>query len=259
MKYKIGEKMEIYFALFGVVLGGVLLVLAAFFTPGYNPLKNTISSLGNGVAKSLFSISFVVMGSLSIPFYIQLERELVNIKEFIRRLATGLAIFSNVCISLVGIIPDETYIDIFLIFHAFVAYISFVGTSLYIGLYSLLMYIGPKSKLYSGPKFKRYQAYFGFFINGILILLIATNHPFIEWILMILMMIWGVSTAIQMLSFKFFDIPGIYYRKTQFPEALKLFEEALQILDRLDMRDEPITGTLKKNIEYLRNQVKEKS
>ncbi|MFX1499234.1 MAG: DUF998 domain-containing protein [Promethearchaeota archaeon] len=259
MRYGIGGKMESFFTIFGNVFGVILIVLAVVFTPGYSPLTNTISSLGGGRAKSLFSIAFVVMGALNIPFFIQLERELVNIKESIRRLATALSIISSVAVSLVGIIPDETYINLFIIFHAFVAYLSFVGTGIYIGLYSVLMYMGPKSKLYRGPSFKRNHAYFGFLIVCVLILFVVTNIPLIEWILATIMMIWLVSTAIQMLSFQFFDIPGLYYKKTQFPDALKLFEDAIQILDRLDMQDEPITGTLKKNIEYLKNQIKEKT
>ena len=106
-KYK-GRRMEVFFGLIGALFLMVILPVTAFFTPGYNPLGQMISSLGHGAAKSLFSIGFVVAGSLFIPFYIYLERELINIKESVRRLATGIAIVTNVGIALVGIIPDET-------------------------------------------------------------------------------------------------------------------------------------------------------
>ena len=255
MVAKIEQKMEALFGLFGVLTASILLVIAVFFTPGYNPLLKPVSSLGSGEAKSLFSISFVVAGSLSIPFFISLERELVNIKESIRRLATGVSIFSSVCIALVGIIPDDTYIEIFIMFHGFVAWIGFVGTCFYIDLYSVLMYKGPKSKLYTGPNFKKFLSYFGFSISVIFLIFLISREPLIEWILTAFIILWILITAIQMISFKFFNIPGVYYKRTQFPEALEMFESALQILQRLDLKKEPITETIKENIEFLRKQL----
>ena len=255
MVAKIEQKMEVLFGLFGVLTAAVLLIMAVFFTPGYSPLLKPVSSLGRGKAKSLFSISFVVAGSLSIPFFISLERELVNIKESIRRLATGVSILSSVCIALVGIIPDDTYIELFIVFHGFVAWVAFVGTCIYIDLYSVLMYKGPKSKLYTGPKFKKPLSYFGFSITIVLIVFLITREPLSEWIVTTSIIIWVLITALQMISFKFFNIPGVYYKRTQFPEALKMFEDALQILKRLDLSQEPITETIQENIEFLKKQL----
>ncbi len=247
--------MEALFGFFGVLTASILLVIAVFFTPGYSPLDRPVSNLGRGAAKSLFSIGFVIAGSLSIPFFISLERELVNIKESIRRLATGVSIFSSVCIALVGIIPDDTIPELFMMFHGFVAWVSFVGTCFYIDLYSVLMYKGPKSKLYTGPKFKKFLSYFGFSITVVLLIFFFTRLHLIEWILTGFIIFWILITAIQMISFKFFNIPGVYYKRTQFPEALKMFEGALQILQRLDLSKEPITETIRENIEFLREQL----
>lgn len=255
METKTEQKMEILFGFFGTLIASILIILAASITPGYTPLEDTVSSLGYGTAKSLFSIGFVIAGSLSIPFYLYLQRELININEKIRKLATGVSIFSSVSIALVGIIPDETYIDAFLAFHSFVAYTSFTGTCLYIGLYSFLMYKGPTATSYAGPIFKRYLAYFGFFIDICFILLVITVAPLIEWIVTISIIIWILITAIHLIVFKFFNIPGVYFRKTKYPEALKLFEDALQILNNLNLDDEPITETLKENIEFLKSKI----
>lgn len=255
METKTEQKMEILFGFFGNLTATILLIIAAFITPGYTPLEDTVSSLGYGIAKSLFSIGFVIAGSLSIPFYIYLQKELININEKVRKFATGASIFTCVCIALVGIIPDETYIDAFLGFHAFVAYISFTGSCLYIGLYSYLMYKGPTATSYEGHIFKRYLAYFGFFIDGCFILLLITQAPLIEWIVTISIIIWILTTAIHLIVFKFFNIPGVYFRKTKYPEALKLFEDALQILNNLNLNDEPIKKTLKENIEFLKGKI----
>ncbi len=258
MGKKMDSKMEILFGLSGVLFMVILLPVTALLTPGYTPLENTVSSLGNGVMKSLFSICFVVSGSLLIPFYIYLERELVNIEENVRRLATGISIFTCVCIALVGIIPDETHWEFFLMFHGFVAAVSFIGSSIYIVLYSILMYYVPKSRMYHGPKFKKYLAYYGFFIGFLLIILLITLNPLIEWILTVSIAFWIIITAIQCISYKFFDIPGMYYKRAQYPEALKLFEEAVQILDNLNITNDPIAETLKENIEHIKREIEKK-
>ena len=247
--------MEVLFGFFGILFIAIILPIAACLTPGYTPLRHAVSSLGEGQEKSLFSIGFVVAGSLLIPFFLYLERELVNIEDNIRRLATGISVLTCVCIALVGIIPDETYLEAFLIFHAFVAVIAFTGSGIYIVLYSILMYQGPKSKLYKGPAFKKYQAYYGFVIGGVLILLLITLNPLIEWILTILIIIWVLITALQCIAFKFFNIPGVYYKRSQYPEALKLFKDAIDILDNLNLGDEPIADTLKENINFIKNEL----
>lgn len=259
MVKKTGDRMEILFGFFGVLFVAIILPIAAFLTPGYTPLRHTVSSLGEGPAKSLFSIGFVVSGSLLIPFYIYLERELVNIADNIRRLATGISIFTSVCIALVGIIPDETYIDAFLIFHGLIAFIAFAGSSIYIVLYSILMYHGPKSTMYKGPTFKKFLAYYGFIIGGVFILLMITFNPLVEWILTILVLIWVLITALQCISFKFFNISGMYYKRSQYPEALTLFENAMEILEKLELSDDPIAHTLKDNIEFIKKEMDEKS
>jgi hypothetical protein len=252
--------MEILFGFFGAIFILIVLPLTASLTTGFNPLRDTISSLGEGNVRWLFSIGFVAAGSLLIPFYIYLERELVNIEENIRRLATGIAIFSNMCIALVGIIPDETFDpQAFFAFHAFVAGVSFIGTSIYIVLYSLLMYKGPQSIMYKGPAFKKYLAYFGFLIGIILVIFLITLNPLLEWILAFLTVSWILITALQCISFKFSKIPGLYYKRSQYPKALKRFEDAIQILENLKMGDEPITETLKENIDFIKSEMEKKS
>jgi hypothetical protein len=114
---------------------------------------------------------------------------------------------------------------------------------------------GPKSKLYTGPRFKKFLSYFGFSISVIFLIFLITREPLIEWILTSFIILWILITAIQMISFKFFNIPGVYYKRTQFPEALNMFESALQILQYLDLSKEPITETIKENIEFLRKQL----
>ncbi|MHA1988229.1 MAG: DUF998 domain-containing protein [Promethearchaeota archaeon] len=252
------SRMEVLFGFFGALFILIMLIITILLTPGYNPLTDTISMLGNSPAKSLFSIGFVVAGSLLIPFYIYLKNELVYLKNRLRKIATGVAIFSNMCIALVGILPPgEPYTAAFMGFHGFVAGVSFIGSCVYIVLYSILMYLGPQSTMYKGPAFKKYLSYYGFCI-GVLFVVWLTNpiNPLLEWPLAIFMLVWILITAVQSLSFKFSKIPGVYYKRAQYPEALKLFEDAIQVLNNLEMGDEPITETLKDNIEYIKSEMK---
>ncbi|MBY8985317.1 MAG: DUF998 domain-containing protein [Candidatus Lokiarchaeota archaeon] len=255
------SRMEVLFGFFGTLFILIILIVTAFLTPGYSPVTHTISTLGTKNAQSLFSIGFVVAGSSLIPFYIYLKNELVYLEDNIRRIATGIAIFTNMCIALVGIIPpaDDAFMDAFQVFHNIVAGVSFIGSSIYIVLYSILMYLGPKSAMYKGPEFKKYLAYYGFLIGFFLVLLLITLNPLVEWILAMSILTWILITAWQCISFKFSKIPGVYYKRSQYPEALKLFKDAINVLDNLELGDEPITETLKENIEFIKDEMEKES
>jgi len=251
------SRMEVLFGFFGALFILIILPITILLSPGYSPLKHSISSLGDYPAKSLFSIGFVVAGSLLIPFFIYLKNELVYLEDNIRKIATGIAIFTNMCIALVGIIPDPDFKSAFDTFHAFVAVVSFVGSSVYIVLYSILMYLGPKSTMYNGPEFKKYVAFYGFYIGVLVIMWLFTGiKPLLEWIIAALILVWILITALQCISFKFSKIPGVYYKRSQYPEKMKLFKDAIQILENLEMGDEPIMETLKENIEFIKNEMK---
>ncbi len=261
------NKMEVLFGLFGVLASLTMLIITIILTPNFNPVIHSVSSLARGEMRALFSISLTVGGSLSIPFYIYLERELRNIKEPIRRMVTGVSIFSCVCVAFVGIVPESfgSYEDFFDGFHAFVAAVSFIGSTIYIGLFSILMLYVPKAKMYKGPVFKNFIAYFGITIGILVILLLIAFQlhilvmPLIEWMVTICIFSWIILMALQLVSYKFFNIPGMYYKRAQYPEALKRFEDALEVLGNLDMTDEPITETLKENIEFLKKSLEKTS
>lgn len=184
------SRLGILFGFFGVLFLLISLFLASLFTHNFNLLFNTVSSLGYGEMKFFFSIGFVVAGSSGIPFVIYLDREFVDFGIRLRKFAYCLAVFSNICISLVGIIPDDSYIEIFLIFHGFVASVAFVGTTIYIILYSILIYK-------HSEKFKKYLSFHGFNVGVILVIFIITIQPIIEWLLTFSIISWVMITAIQ--------------------------------------------------------------
>lgn len=180
---------EVFWGFFGVLIASLFIIICAFLTPNYNPLYNTVSSLGSGIAKTLFSIGFIVAGSCGIPFYIFISKEELNgINDDLQHIATGVAIFTCICIALVGVLPDSEYPNTFLLFHGFVAFIAFVGSSTYICLYTYLM-------LKSG-NFSKFHIIIGFLTGFFLLILALTRfNPLIEWILTLNIMLWILITG----------------------------------------------------------------
>jgi hypothetical protein len=146
-----------------------------------------------------------------------LERELLNIKESVRGLITTIAIFTNACVALVGVPPDPMNIKAFQTFHAFVAIVGFVGSSIHIVFYSIMMYQSSKSTI-----FKKYLVFFGIFIGCLLAIYLITQYIILEWILIALIVFWVLITALQAISHKRSVGQGAYYNKSQNPEVLKL-------------------------------------
>lgn len=187
------SKMECYFGLIGTLIAVVFITISAILTPNYSPLTNTVSSLGRGISKTLFSIGFVCSGCLGIPFLLYLEKTLRGINEFVRRIATTIAIISSLSIALVGILPDPEYPETFLIFHGTVAFNAFVGSVIYICLYSYLML--------KSPDYKLYHVIVGFATAIDLLLLVITQfNPLVEWILTINIMAWVLITSLSLIT-----------------------------------------------------------
>ena len=103
-----------------------------------------------------------------------------------------------------------------------------------------------------------YQILIPFLLGILMVIYLFVQIPLLEWILTMLMLIWILTAAIQSISFKFFSIPGMYYKRSQYPEALELFENAFQVLDNLGMRHDPIAETIQKNIDFIKTQMEKK-
>jgi hypothetical membrane protein len=186
------SKIECVFGVIGVSFAILFIILAALVTPGYNPLEDTVSSLGTGIAKTLFSIAFVSSGSLTIPFILYLEKTLIGLNEFVRRIATSVAIISSVSVALVGILPDPDYPDVFMLFHGIVALNAFIGSAATICLYTYLMM--------RSNEYKVYHIIIGYTTGLELFLLTITLfNPLIEWILVVNIMIWIFITSTRLI------------------------------------------------------------
>ena len=188
--------MEYLFGLAGAIISIIFLIAAIIYDGDYNPLFRTVSSLADGDGKTLFSIGFIIAGSLCIPFYIKLEKSLVlkGKKDIIRRIATAIAIVSCVAIGLIGVIPDANFPVEFAAFHIIMFLISFGGTSIYIGFFSFTMWLDPKYNLFIPILGLLEIITLGFYA--------FSGYAIIEWILTILIYIWIFSTIVHSLRSK---------------------------------------------------------
>ncbi len=180
----------------------------------------------------------MVGGILLIPFYVYLEKVLLNVKDNVRGITTAVAIFTNACVAGVGVPPDPRNIAVFQAFHAFVSIGGFLGSSILIVFYSIMMHRSSKPIKSQGPIFKKYLVFFGIFIGVLLTIFLITRYNMLEWIVGALIVFWVLITAIQGISFKFSKTHGIYYKKSQNPEAMQLFKDQIQILDHLEISSE---------------------
>jgi len=189
---KLNKKMEYLFGMAGLIIVIIFLIWAMIVDGNYSMFEETVSSLGTGDGKTLFSIGFIIAGSLGIPFYIKLEKSLkLKVKgENYRRVATALSIVSCMAIGLIGVIPDENFPFEFAVFHNTMAIISFGGTSTYIVLFSISMWLK-----------KEYNLFIQFLgvIIPIFFLLNFIGVPIIEWILTLMILFWIFSTIIYSL------------------------------------------------------------
>ncbi|MFX1566959.1 MAG: hypothetical protein ACFFCV_01180 [Promethearchaeota archaeon] len=150
-----------------------------------------------------------------IPFFIYLERALLNISIGVRSLTTAITVFTNVCVALVGIPPNPINIKAFQMFHAFVAVGGLIGTSILIVFYSIMIHRSSKPILFKGPIFKKYLVYFGLSIGVLLGIFLITRYAILEWIVGALIVFWVLITAKQGISFKFSKVKGTYYKKSR--------------------------------------------
>ena len=251
MKIRLLNNLEGLFGFFSPIILALSLFLSIIFSPNYRILEQYVSDLAYYSGKFFFSVGFAISGVFLVPFFIALERELVRINENLRRLATVISIFTCTCFALVSIIPDETYIDIFIYFHGFLAFFVFFGSGLYIFLYSFLILLSLKSEEYTGPKFHILLVVLGFFTSVGEFLLLFDFKPFLEWIILILILIWIFLTSIHIIVHRFIRFPVTELNQLNNSELREIFEVISEKFEELNIKNQSIKNIVKNNIKIL--------
>jgi hypothetical protein len=154
-----------------------------------------------------------------------LDRELINTRKNVEGFIIAITVFTNACIALVGIPPGPMNTEFYEAFHAFVTIVGFLGLSIHIVFYSIMMYRRSKSIVPKGPIFKNYLFFLGIFIGGLFIIYLITQYYILEWIVGALIVFWVLITTIQCFSFKkLYKTLGEYRNKSQDHKLLQAIQ-----------------------------------
>jgi len=171
------------FGIIAIVTGLTGDFLAMSLFPGYNIIKDMVSTLGIGPGAIFFNLGTILSGLIAIPFYIDLGRLVRDDEDndqMLRRTAITCAIISCITMALVGIFPAIQNSPI-IVLHYFTALISWITGATYCAIFSLLML--------RIPKFPKSLAYLGLIpgsiISSYLVLVMIPIAivivPIVEW------------------------------------------------------------------------------
>ena len=185
------------YGLLSVAFASLGTVTAIILFPAYSLLEYNVSYLANGPGGILFNIGLFFSGLTAIIFYIYLGRILTNHQgnNNLRKRAVIIAIISNCAICLIGIFPAYAGNMVFLIIHAILAVIAFSGIAIFSLLFGLLFK--------KNSKFSKIQSYFSFFLTIVIAFYVTVRWSILEWIAVILLMVWISFNSIYTLYKKY--------------------------------------------------------
>lgn len=179
----------------------------ALFPPGYTPVNNWLSDLGNQNLNPngfiFFNIGCILTGLILIPFFIGLYKWYTP-KKWQKNLlivAQIIGIFSAFALIMVGVFPEDTGLN-----HT-------ISASSFFILLLLFLILGNIS-LFANERFKKWIGYYGFFAAlvdlALIILIILTLSavpsnipvPLVEWLAVFISLSWIGLLVYNMLKFK---------------------------------------------------------
>jgi hypothetical protein len=205
------------FGLLAFIIGFLGDVIALILSPEYRMWRSSISLLGLNPGGIFWRIGMIISNICAIPFVIYFTRVLKdnNVNEIVRKLATGLGIFTSTSAILTGAFVGRTALFIYL--HGIFALLSFIGGASVCSIYTFL--------LSKNPKFSKSIKYTGIVISVIvvtyLIPFFITNFcslfksicytlgqniyiimPVYEWTMIFAILLWYLSNSIYLLKIR---------------------------------------------------------
>ena len=181
------------YGILSVVSAIILGVLALISDPNYIFFEDMISELGVGQGGIFFNFGLIFSGVTAIPFFISLGRSLnyEGVNEKLRKSAISFSIFSCISMSLVGFFPAIQEDEIISMAHGISTALCWFSGIIFTVLFSMMFL--------KASKFSKFQAYMGFFVAVIFILVLCTWLPITEYAIVIAIMIWVVTNAITLI------------------------------------------------------------
>jgi hypothetical membrane protein len=179
------------YGIISVIAGGVGMILAYLFFPGYNFVERMISDLGAGPGGLFFNVGLITSGILGFPFVLSLNKSIKSapIDERLKKTGFIIAILSCVSLSLIGCFPAIESNILLLALHGLCASTSWICGFLFCTLFSAV--------IIKNPDYSRFCAYLGFFVASIFLLTLITWIPVIEWFMLISFYLWVLAMAIH--------------------------------------------------------------
>ncbi|MFX0058548.1 MAG: DUF998 domain-containing protein [Candidatus Hodarchaeota archaeon] len=172
------------YGLLSVAIATITTTTAIIQFPEYSLFKYDVSYLANGPGGIIFNLGLIFSGFIGIFFYIYLGQILKEYQKdnVLRRRAVIIAVISSCAISLIGVFPAYRGNILFLIIHGILAIITFFGTAIFSLFFGLLFK--------KNSKFLKIQSYFSFFLTIFIGFYVAVRWSILEWITVIVLMIW---------------------------------------------------------------------
>ena len=193
---KIAERMfqrlpDGVYGIISVVAGGVGMVLAYIFFPGYNFVERMISDLGAGPGGFFFNIGLIISGILGFPFVLSLNKSIksAQINERLKKFSYIIAILACASLSLIGCFPAIESNILLLALHGLCASTSWICGFLFCTLFSAV--------IIKNSDYSKFCAYLGFFVAGVFLLTLLTWIPVIEWFMLVSFYLWILTMAIR--------------------------------------------------------------
>jgi len=182
------------FGLLSVIIGVSGDIIASIFFPGYNIAENMISDLGRGPGAIFYNVGVIIAGLVAIPFGFYLGNSLNSeeVKDGTVRLMMLCYFISAIALSLSGVFPGIESKNLILFLHGLFAFISFICAALYLAVFGLLVL--RDDRYFDG------LAYFGFIVVVLLIIVVLTWLPLIEWIANFGIIFWTIFIALYFLQ-----------------------------------------------------------
>lgn len=177
-----------------IILFGDFIAILSF--PGYNFFENMVSELGVSPRGIFFNIGIILSGILAMPFYIHLSKTFVgeNINENLRKTAIISSMISCITYCFLGVFPAVESDFILYHLHGILAFVSMTSGVGYLISFNLL--------IIKTSKFKKSQAYLGFFVAALYTFFLCTWWPIIEWIMSFAVITWIIFVSASLLKYQ---------------------------------------------------------
>ena len=181
-------------SVYGLISFGISIIthlLGVLMYPNYNITYMAISVLGDGYGGLIYRIGLILTGIIALPFCIFLGATFNknSTNGPIRKIALSGSFVYCISLILIGYFWGTNIVISFL--HGLFAFIAWVDGLIFIGFFSILMFID--------SNYPRTIGVFGFYVAGTFLLHLLVFSSITQWIMTLSIMLWTWVVSSYML------------------------------------------------------------